>query len=253
MANRLGLGMGIGMGGGRKWTPAAVPGHVYTIRFGPGNVFSDVAGTVPIQFSGTAVAAVRDAAGVLRYTQATPGFRPTLHIDGMAGWLLQFDGADDYLEGGDQSANFTGAGCVSFRAYTATIDFNYEIMNTSIPPNTNVSFAQFAGDGHSYPNLLRGARLQSKPGIGLGWNSVTVRSDATSWTRRLNGVQDVAATPADALAAGFDGGAAWRIGAANYPDGNRVNFFNGYFRGLSVFAAIPTDQNAAKVEAYLAG
>lgn len=238
------------------WTPASLTGLAATLlpaeSRSRGLLWQNTAKTMPATADGDPVRVAICPYTAVEFTAPSDSARPLLYDESGGLWSLEFDGVDDYLEAGNLSALFSAAGSASYRFNVTSIAASFEILNTNLMDASNTSFARFVGDGNSYPGQLRSTRVQSQPGIGTGGRTLTVRSDASNWTRRNNGTQDVAATPLTANAGGFAGGTLWRVGCSNGAGTNNpALFFSGRFSGLITAAQYWDATTVAVVETFL--
>lgn len=232
---------------------AAIPGLVTAVlparAKAAGKLYQNSGKTTPAASDGDPVrVATSPYPDATDWPAPTDAAAPLLYALGGGKWGLLFDGADDRLSGGNLSALFTGgAGTVGVRFRVDSVAVNFEYASTG---NAD-TYALFTSDGRSYPGQLRAARLQSRPGIGLGWHTLVVRSDGTRWTRWLDGMTDITAGPTDSTAGGFAAGTDWRLGCAVDVNHADTRFLPGVAAGMVAYSSYLTDAQTASLAAAL--
>jgi hypothetical protein len=219
------------------FSPSQISGLVFQNIARPSSCF--VSGTTPCADTDPMATWLDSSPNAIPYTQADATRRPTLRLVG-GKWFARFDGTNDHLSAGNIGAFFPTAGTI-FAALNILSGVVYEFMST----RANDSYARFS-DGNSYPGQLRTTRLSGMPGINNGNRIIVIRSSATAWTRRVNGVQDVN------QAANFNSGDLWQIGCAR-SGGVDVRFINADIATFGAYSNILSDADVLTLETYLQG
>jgi hypothetical protein len=226
-------------GGGNVFTPASIPDLVLWAdpAFGRYQETTGASATTPAG-AGDPVGTWKARTGQYA-TAASTGTRPLVG-SATGGPVLTFDGVDDLLTWGDLSASFPTAGTLAVRVlHTGNASTAREFFQTGAVD----SYSRFTGVA-SFPSALRSARVETQPVVPLSWATVVVRSDASGWTRRLNGTQDISTTAA------YQAGALWQVGGCT----TGINkFLEGGIAPVAAYSRVLTDTECADLEAYMAG
>lgn len=211
-----------------------------------GPFFSDL-GTTLVTTNGSAVRRWGDLSGFGRHADApSDAARPILRIGGGKTWL-QFDGVDDVLQIADFSSAFAGAGTTCHRVQTGD-QAEFTTFSTFQAGGGEWHFDRFSNETNGgYLTALRSTRVAAVASLGrLQTVTVTYRSDAGGWQRRLNGT--VSGTAAAAFAAGtqWTVGATWRAGAV-------TSNANCLFAALAAYTRYLTDPESLQLETWMGG
>lgn len=236
-------------------------GGVNGVLYAPalGNLFQDVAGTVPVTAPGQSVARMNDLSGNGNHaTQSVAGSMPTYNVDGNGKPYLAFAGTDDFLVIPALSLFQNKSSGIILGASTFTADtqalcgWNNNTTSTRFSVGAGVSGVGARAttrrlDGTSEPQATVGVRVATPAVVGaIGrWSSgqLIARFNGTaSAPVALTGSSNTANTASSEASLGRLGSGG---SAATYLTGNIYGFVA---RGLE-----PTANELAGLEQYLAG
>lgn len=143
----------------------------------------------------------------------------------------------------DLSASFPTAATVGYSYWIDTVVAPARCSIGTTGNSTDAHWDRF--DGFSYVALLRTTRLDAQPLIPLGNVVQVVRSDATDFSRRVNGTADITTTAAYG-AAGVNN---WRVGYNNVVNGD----VHGRVYGWAAFDSVLDTTATENLETWLAG
>lgn len=223
-------------GGG--WTPAARVNLQLWLTASPLYCFTDAGATIPCGSGDTVYTWVDRSGNGRHFTQATATNRPTLVLESGA-WRVRFDGTDNFMSGGDLSAAFPAAGTIGVRVrHGGGAGDSQEWLCTEAQDG----YSRFSGTD-SYPSQLWTGRHTLQPIVPQGWSTIVTRATGTTWTRRVDGVQDSTGAGLGSFAGGTD----WVLGRG----GSGTAWLNGDIVELVAYSDYLSDADAALLETYL--